>query len=68
MFVFEFEVVLLYCMYFLIYKDSDNFIFGVFKFGEKYMVVDVGGIIMYLNFLFFNIFNVFDFKLLFILI
>lgn len=55
MFVFEFEVVLLYCMYFLIYKDSDNFNYGVFKFGEKYMVVDVGGIIMYLNFLFFNI-------------
>ncbi|XP_052682429.1 heat shock 70 kDa protein 12A-like [Crassostrea angulata] len=37
------EAASLYCMHLPIHKDSDNSTFGVFKSGEKYMVVDAGG-------------------------
>lgn len=66
MLALEPEAASLYCMHLPIHKDSDNSNYGVFKSGEKYMVVDAGGIITYLNFLSLNTFNVFDFKLLFI--
>lgn len=66
MLALEPEAASLYCMYLPIHKDSDNSNYGVFKSGEKYMVVDAGGIITYLNCLSLNTFNVFDFKLLFI--
>lgn len=67
MLALEPEAASLYCMYLPIHKDSENSNYGVFKSGEKYMVVDAGGIITYLNFLSLNKhFNVFDFKLLFL--
>uniref|UniRef100_A0A8W8L3S8 Heat shock 70 kDa protein 12A n=1 Tax=Magallana gigas TaxID=29159 RepID=A0A8W8L3S8_MAGGI len=37
------EAASLFCKHLAIQKDSDNSTYGVFKSGEKYMVVDAGG-------------------------
>ncbi|XP_052674624.1 heat shock 70 kDa protein 12A-like [Crassostrea angulata] len=41
--VLALEPASLYCMYLPLHKDSENSTFGVFKSGEKYIVVDAGG-------------------------
>lgn len=38
------EAASLFCMHLPVQKDSINSTFGVFKSGQKYMVVDAGGI------------------------
>lgn len=44
MITLEPEAASLFCMHLPVQKDSVNSTFGVFKTGEKYMVVDAGGI------------------------
>lgn len=48
MIALEPEAASLYCMHQPIQKDTENSTFGVFKSGQKYMVVDAGGIHDYL--------------------
>ncbi|XP_052674336.1 heat shock 70 kDa protein 12A-like [Crassostrea angulata] len=43
MIALEPEAASLYCMHQPVQKDNENFTFGVFKSGAKYMVVDAGG-------------------------
>lgn len=62
MLALEPEAASLYCMYLPLHKDSENSTFGVFKSGEKYIVVDAGGIITSLNLPSLKNFKVFDFK------
>lgn len=45
MFALEPEAASLFCMHLPTQKDSVNSTYGVFKSGEKYMVVDAGGIL-----------------------
>lgn len=47
MITLEPEAASLFCMHLPVQKDSVNSTFGVFKTGEKYMVVDAGGIQKY---------------------
>lgn len=44
MIALEPEAASLFCMHLPVQKDSDNSTFEVFKSGQKYMVVDAGGI------------------------
>lgn len=45
MIALEPEAASLLCMHLPVQKDSINSTYGVFKTGEKYMVVDAGGIL-----------------------
>lgn len=53
MLALEPEAASFYCRHLPVQKDNENSTYSVFKSGEKYMVVDVGGNLYSISLIFF---------------